>query len=223
MTHDAVVAHLARDCATLGLNLPPERLGLLAEYLAQMQRWNRTYNLTAIKNPEQMRVQHIVDSLAVVAPLAQRLATVAHDVRIMDVGSGGGLPGVVLAVARPDWQVCCVDAVEKKTAFVRQMAGTLKLDNLSAQHARVETLPPAGCDIVVSRAFASLDDFATLAGRHLREDGTLAAMKGRVPDDEISVIQQHGQWRVASIAPLAVPGLDAQRCLVWLQRAPAAL
>lgn len=139
-------------------------------------------------------------------------------VKLFDVGSGGGLPGVVLAIMRAHWDVTCVDAVEKKTAFVRQMAGALGLPNLQAAHTRIEQLEPAQCDVVISRAFASLQDFAKLAGRHVREGGTLVAMKGKVPDDEIQALQQHGHWTVERIEPLVVPALDAQRCLIWMRR-----
>ena len=215
---------LANDASQIGVTLDSAQIDKLIEYLAQMLRWNRTYNLTAIREPEAMRVQHLVDSLAVVPLLAQRIALDGDAVgaqqaaRIMDVGSGGGLPGVVLAIAQPGWQVCCVDAVEKKTAFVRQMAGVLQLPNLSAQHTRVERLPPAQCDIVVSRAFASVADFAALAGRHVRPDGTLAAMKGREPSQELSQLHAAGEWRLDVIHTLQVPGLDAQRCMAFLVR-----
>lgn len=217
---------LARDAGALGLGLTPVQVEALVEYLAQMLRWNRTYNLTAIRDPEAMRVQHLVDSLSVIPALAQRIRDdspgKANDVgpaqaaSIMDVGSGGGLPGVVLAIAQPGWQIHCVDAVEKKTAFVRQMAGVLRLPNLSASHARVETLEPAQCDVVISRAFASIDDFAALAGRHVRVGGTLAAMKGRQPDEEIAAVLASGNWRLDTVQPLQVPGLDAQRCIAFL-------
>ena len=217
---------LARDAGALGLDLTPVQIEALVEYLAQMLRWNRTYNLTAIRDPEAMRVQHLVDSLSVIPALAQRIRDDSPDkandagpvqtASIMDVGSGGGLPGVVLAIAQPGWQIHCVDAVEKKTAFVRQMAGVLRLPNLSASHARVETLEPAQCDVVISRAFASIDDFAALAGRHVRVGGTLAAMKGRQPDEEIAAVLASGNWRLDAVQPLQVPGLDAQRCIAFL-------
>jgi len=209
-----------RAAATeLGLTLGDAQREQLREFLAQMQRWNRTYNLTALRDPGQMLVQHVFDSLAVVAPLAQELDGIAAP-RLLDVGSGGGVPGVVLAIVRPDWQVVCVDAVEKKTAFVRQMAAVLRLANLTAQHARVEALPPQHCNAVISRAFASLTDFAALAGRHASEAAPLVAMKGQRPDEEIRVLaaDANNDWRVAEIQTLSVPELDAQRCMVWLRR-----
>ncbi|HYG41742.1 MAG TPA: 16S rRNA (guanine(527)-N(7))-methyltransferase RsmG [Bordetella sp.] len=206
----------------MALQVDAAQAGKLLAYLAQMQRWNRTYNLTAIRDPRQMLAQHLVDSLSVVNPLSRVIASDAP-ATVYDIGSGGGLPGVVLAVMRPTWQVTCVDAVEKKMAFVRQMSGVLSLPNLRALHARVEDLPPAGCDVVISRAFASLNDFASLAGRHVRNDGTLVAMKGKVPEDEIQALHQQGEWHVENIQALQVPTLDAQRCLIWMRRSQGTL
>jgi len=213
-------SRLADAARALGIALLPQQSQALLAYVAQMQRWNRTYNLTAIRDPEQMLVQHVFDSLSIVKPLRQALAgdNVPAGATIVDVGSGGGLPGVVLAVMEPAWQVHCVDAVEKKTAFVRQMAGALRLSNLHAVHARVETLAPFNAQVVVSRAFASLKDFASLAGVHVAPDGWLLAMKGREPDDEILALESHTPWRVARIDRLDVPELDAQRCVVWMSR-----
>jgi 16S rRNA (guanine527-N7)-methyltransferase len=187
--------------------------------MAQLQRWNKTYNLTALRDPEQMLVQHLFDSLAALPPLANILyKNTVFDAKIVDVGSGAGLPGVVLAALKPAWHVSCVDAVEKKTAFVRQMSGVLALPNLKAVHARVETLAPLDADVVVSRAFASLADFATLAGAHVGARGHLVAMKGREPTEEIETLHQQTPWRVDHIQPLVVPELNAQRCLVWMSR-----
>jgi len=209
-------AQLEADCAALRLPLDHPRIDLLLNYLAQMLHWNRTYNLTAIRAPEQMLLHHITDSLSVVPELAQRLA--GQPARILDVGSGGGLPGVVLAICYPEWQVRCVDAVEKKTAFIKHVSGMLRLDNLDAVHARVEELEPAECDIVISRAFASLQDFAALAGRHVKAAGWLAAMKGHPPEDEMQSLKDQGMWRVEGVTTLYVPRLSARRCLVWMDR-----
>ncbi|GAB1576897.1 16S rRNA (guanine(527)-N(7))-methyltransferase RsmG [Bordetella petrii] len=218
---DGLASRLARACDQLALPIAAAQADQLLAYLAQMQRWNRTYNLTAIRDPGQMLVQHLFDSLSIVNPLAGALDTAQAS--LYDIGSGGGLPGVVLAIMQAGWQVTCVDAVEKKTAFVRQMSGVLGLPNLQAVHARVEDLPPAGRDIVVSRAFASLNDFASLAGRHVGNDGTLVAMKGKVPEDEIDVLHRQGEWRVEDIQALHVPELDAQRCLIWMRRSQGTL
>jgi 16S rRNA (guanine527-N7)-methyltransferase len=211
-------ARLRRACEALSLAVTDDQAGKLLAYLTLLQRWNRTYNLTAIRDFGQMLVQHLFDSLAVVNPLD---AAMPAGGRLYDIGAGAGLPGVILAVMRPDWDITCIDAVEKKTAFIRQAAAALKLRNLVAEHARVEQLPPGSCNVVTSRAFASLDDFARLAGQHVAPDGTLVALKGKVPDDEIAQLHAAGDWQVARIDPIEVPELDAQRCLVWMRRAGA--
>lgn len=218
-----MAGRLSHALGQLGLQADAAAAAKLLDYLAQMQRWNRTYNLTAIRDPQQMLVQHLFDSLAAVGPFSEALGAPGTPAKIYDVGSGGGLPGVVLAVMRPEWSVTCIDAVEKKTAFVRQMSGALALPNLQARHARIETLEPAGCNIVTSRAFASLEDFALLAGRHVGNDGTLVAMKGKVPDDEIQALHARGEWQVDHIQPLQVPELQAERCLIWMRRSQGTL
>ncbi|ROT43852.1 16S rRNA (guanine(527)-N(7))-methyltransferase RsmG [Pusillimonas sp. NJUB218] len=187
----------------------------------QLQKWNRTYNLTAIREPEQMLVQHVFDSLAIIPALKKYLDTISpgSETRpIVDVGSGAGLPGVVIAILLPERQVHCIDAVEKKMAFVRQISGVLKLTNLHAHHARVESLPAFNAQVVVSRAFASLNDFAKWSGQHVAASGVLLAMKGREPREEINALHEQTEWRVSAIEPLHVPALDAQRCLVWMSR-----
>lgn len=215
LTQGADKARLEQACAALGLAFTEEQLRKLLSYLQLLQRWNRTYNLTAIRDPGQMLVQHIFDSLAVVRPLDEQMPAGG---RLYDIGAGAGLPGVILAIMRPDWQITCIDAVEKKTAFIRQVSGALSLPNLAALHSRVEQLPPASCNVVTSRAFAALDDFANLAGQHVAPGGTLLALKGKVPDDEIARLHAAGDWRVVRIDPVSVPELDAQRCLIWMRR-----
>lgn len=217
--HD-FMQRLGAAAKSLNIDIDQEKSSALLEYIFQLLRWNRTYNLTALRDPEQMLVQHLFDSLAVVGPLALLLDknTVSTRPSVVDVGSGAGLPGVVLAIMRPLWTIHCVDAVEKKTAFVRQVASVLKLPNLHAIHARVETLPSFDADVVISRAFASLRDFATLAGPHVAPGGQLLAMKGREPSDEIDTLEQLTDWRSHHIETLNVPELNAQRCLVWLNR-----
>lgn len=185
----------------------------LLEYLALLQRWNRVYNLSAVRDPAAMRVQHVADSLAVVPPLRRQLGE--RPARLLDVGSGAGLPGVVLAVAMPELEVTCVDAVGKKVAFVREVAGALGLGNVHAVHARVEQLREGGYDIITSRAFASLADFLSLT-HHLGGAGTLwLAMKGKIPGDEIAALP--ADYSVFHVEQLAVPGLAADRCLVWIR------
>jgi 16S rRNA (guanine527-N7)-methyltransferase len=210
---------LARALNVLRLSATPTQQATLLRYLSELLRWNKTYNLTAIRDLDQALVHHIFDSLSLVNPVRQVLASHPTEVSgIVDVGSGGGLPGVILAIMLPSAQVTCVDAVEKKSMFVRQMANVLALPNLTAQHARIETLEPLQSVIVTSRAFASLEDFAQLAGRHVREGGVLLAMKGRPPTEEINALQALTSWSAHTVQPLIVPELESQRCLVWMQR-----
>ncbi len=203
---------IAAACATLGLAPTPTQGEQLLAFLDLLQRWNATYNLTAVREPEAMLTQHLADCLAIVGPLRARCSRG----RVLDVGSGGGLPGVVLAVMAPELDVTCVDAVGKKAAFVRQAAGALKLPNLHAVHARVETLQTPPFDLITSRAFASLADFTRLT-RYLLAPGSglWLAMKGRRPDDEIAALP--AAVEMFHVEPLAVPGLDAERCLVWMR------
>lgn len=193
----------------------------LLDYLALIGRWNRVYNLTAVRDPGEMLTQHLLDSVAAVPPMARALGERAETLgpqaaeRVLDVGSGAGLPGVVVAILRPAWSVHCVDAVAKKASFIRQVATELRLAGLHAHHSRVEDLamPPFG--LVTSRAFASLEDFVALTRSHLAPGGVWMAMKGRVPDDELAALPDGVD--LLSVEALKVPGLDAQRCLVWLQ------
>jgi 16S rRNA (guanine527-N7)-methyltransferase len=157
----------------------------LEAYLDLLARWNAAYNLTALRDPAQMRTHHLADCLAVVEPLRRQLGG-ATTARILDVGSGGGLPGVVLAIAEPAWDVTCVDAVGKKAAFVRQVASELGVPNLRAEHGRIEAMKGVSFDVITSRAFASLADFAGLTRHLLRPvGGVWMAMKGKPPQDEI--------------------------------------
>ena len=211
MSPTAVREAIEGLCAQCGLEATATQLQALADYLALLQRWNATYNLTAVRDPEAMLTQHLADCLAVVPPLQRHAAKG----RLLDVGSGGGLPGVVVATLMPGWQVTCVDAVGKKMAFVRQVAGALPLPNLKAEHARIEQLKQPPFDLITSRAFASLADFTRLTRPHLAPGGVWMAMKGRVPDDELAVLPPDVQ--VFHVEQLSVPGLEAQRCLVWMR------
>lgn len=203
----------------LGLDLNVEQINTLLLYLQQLGRWNKTYNLTALRDPELMLIQHIFDSLAVV-PAVQTIAknTKPEEFKIVDVGSGGGLPGVVLAVAGFTWNVHCVDAVEKKMAFVRQMSAVLKLKNLHAHHIRIEQAESFEADLIISRAFASLVDFVNLTEKHLASTGKIVAMKAKHPTEEIATLEAETDWRVSSIEELIVPELSAERCLVYLEK-----
>ena len=204
---------LRAGMAALGLLVDGAAIAGLLAYLDLLSKWNRHYNLSAVRDPQQMLYLHLLDCLAVLPALDRRLP--AAGARILDVGSGGGLPGAVLALLRPGWQVCCVDAVAKKATFIRQVAGELGLKNLRAEHARVESLALPPFDLVVCRAFASLADFCTLTRRQLAPGGCWLAMKGRAPDEEIAALPEDVQ--VFHVEQLQVPGLDAQRCLVWMQ------
>jgi len=203
-----------QDAAALGLALPDAALTRLVDYLALLRKWNAAYNLTSVREAAQMRVQHLADCLAVIAPL-RRQAGEGRALRLLDVGSGGGLPGVVLAVVEPVWDVSCVDAVGKKAAFIRQVAGELALPNLHALHARVEALACPPFAVVTSRAFASLVDFVRLTRPLLAPDGVWMAMKGRRPEDELAVLPTGID--VFHVEPLSVPGLAAERCLIWMR------
>jgi 16S rRNA (guanine527-N7)-methyltransferase len=180
-------------------------------YIDLLQKWNRVYNLTAVKDPEHMLTQHVLDCLAVVRPLKENVPLAKN---LLDVGAGGGLPSVVLAIACPDLTVLAVDAVAKKTAFIQTTAHTLGLANLQAQHTRVELLTQT-FDVVSARAYASLTDFVLSSRACLASGGWWMAMKGVVPTEEI--IHLPRDIEVVQTQRLSVPGLDAQRCLVWMQ------
>ncbi len=190
----------------------------LLAYLDLLQRWNATYNLTAVRDPERMLTQHVADCMAVVSPLRRHFGS-APSRRLLDVGSGGGLPGVVIAILNPEIDVTCVDTVGKKAAFLQQVAASLPLRNLHSQHARVEQMKTAPFDVVTSRAFASLADFVDLTGQHLAMGGVWLAMKGKDPADELAALPIGID--VFHVEQLDVPGLDAERCLVWMRSKPS--
>lgn len=208
---EVLAERLAQGAAALQVPLDARAPGQLLDYLALLQKWNAVYNLTAIRDPAEMLVAHVLDSLAIL-PLLLRLG-VRH---ILDVGSGAGLPGIPLAIAKPDWRVDLVDAVQKKVAFQTQVKAQLQLANLHCHHGRIEVLTlPEKPDCIVSRAFASLADMAAGAGHLLAAGGVMVAMKGQRPDVEIAALPS--AWAVREIADLAVPGLAAERCAVVLQ------
>lgn len=200
----------------LGLVLEIKQQEQLLAYMELLKRWNKTYNLTALKTDEQILVQHILDSLSVVLPLQECFLT-QKSIKVLDVGSGGGLPGVVLAIMNPTWSVTCIDAVDKKTSFIVLVAGMLGLRNLFAKHTRIEKFKTEPVDLVISRAFASLKDFANLAGQHVAPTGHLIAMKGHYLDDEVQELEKDSSWRVERYQSIQVPQLDAERCLIYLK------
>ena len=201
--------------SALGEPVSSEHAQALGAYLNLLARWNTTHNLTAIRDPAQMLTHHLADCLAVLPPLLRHLASHPGQ-RLLDVGSGGGLPGVIIAIMAPQLDVTCVDSVGKKAAFIRHVAGELSLPNLHAEHTRVEDLRPTEpFDLITSRAFATLADFVAASRQIIAPGGAWMAMKGRAPDDEVAALPTDVE--VFHVKPLRVPSLDAQRCLVWMR------
>lgn len=204
----------------LGLALSEHQHKQLIDYLSMIAKWNKVYNLTAIRDEGEMLTHHILDSLAVVPPLQKhRAGLAAATLRVLDVGAGAGLPGVVIAICCPSAQVICVDAVGKKAAFIQQVAVALGLKNLRGLHARVEEMKPAdvqqGFDVITSRAFASLQDFTTLTASHLAATGVWMAMKAKTA--ELESAQLPKAVEVFHVEPLNVPDLNEERCLIWMR------
>jgi len=203
---------LKSGAAELGLGLSDAQFEQLLGYLALIQKWNKVYNLTAVRDPQEMLTHHLLDSLTAVTPLTRH--TQGQPTKVLDVGSGGGLPGMVLAICRPELDVSCVDTVGKKAAFIQQVAAILKLPNLHGIHARVETLS-GPFDVICCRAFASLPDFVSWSRGALAQQGVWMAMKGKHPQAEIDGLP--ADVNVFHVEPLTVPGLDAERCMVWVR------
>ncbi len=211
---------LLRVAKALALEISPAQIDMLLQYLALLQRWNSTYNLTSVRDPAQMLTLHLADCLAMLKPLRRHLGG-RSNARVLDVGSGAGLPGVLIAALNPGWAVTCVDTVGKKAAFVQQVATELALRNLQSVHARVEKLDAPAFDIITARAFASLSDLVKLTHQHLAPGGVWLAMKGKMPvlrDGELA--QLPDDIDVFHVEPLTVPGLEAERCLVWMKPRP---
>ena len=235
----ATAAHritLVSAASTLGLDLADAQIDLLLAYMDWLHKWNKVYNLTALRHPDEMLSHHLIDSLTAVGPLQRHIASQRQQgalpqtgpVHVLDVGSGGGLPGVVLAICLPDdVRVTCVDTVNKKAAFIQQVAVALRLPNLKGLHARVETVQ-GGFDVVTSRAFASLIDFTAWSRKALQPGAVWMAMKGKHPTEELAALaarsasQAEAGVDVFHVEPLHVPGLDAERCMVWMRPAVAA-
>ncbi len=205
-------ADLAAGIAALGIALSDAQRAKLAAYLALLAKWNKTYNLTAIREPARMVTHHLLDALAVVPHLPANAG-----LRILDVGSGGGVPGIPLAIARPDAHVAMIDSNHKKAAFLMQAAIELGLPNVESHAVRVEDYAPtAPFDVVISRAFSDLAAFAAVAAPHVAQHGRMFAMKGVHPDEELASLPQ--EFVVLAAPALEVPGLDASRHLVIMQR-----
>ncbi len=206
----ALRSMLEQGVAELQLNLDVDQINRLMAYLALLIKWNGVYNLTSVRNPLDMIRQHLLDSLA--AAFAFRSAT-----NVLDVGSGGGLPGVVLAIAFPQLKVSMIDTVNKKTAFLTQVKAELALANVTVYTGRVEQLQVAEpFDVITSRAFSELANFVNWAGHLLKSDGQMIALKGQLPEHEIATLPPG--WQVQKQQAIVVPGLPAQRHLLWIGR-----
>jgi 16S rRNA (guanine527-N7)-methyltransferase len=206
---------LTAGAAELGIDLSARQLERFMVYLDLLAQWGASFNLTAVRDPLQMVTVHLLDSLSIL-PLIAALAPK----RLIDIGSGAGLPGIPLALMLPELEVALLDSVQKKTAFQIQAKGALKLSNCHPINGRMQALTFAKpYDLAVCRAFASVADAALLAERALCADGTLIAMKGHVPKEELDALAP--AWRLSAVTPLVVPGLDARRCAVVLRRARA--
>ena len=212
----------------LGLDLSAHQQKQLLDYLAMIAKWNKVYNLTAIRDADEMLTHHLLDSLAVILPLKKHLdglgdalqANTRKGYRLLDVGAGAGLPGVVVAICCPEVSVACVDTVGKKAAFIQQVALALALPNLRGIHARVEQMLPAdvlgGFDVITSRAFATLSDFVGLTTKLLVPDaGVWMAMKAKTADSESADLPKG--IAVFHVEQLQVPDLNEERCLVWMR------
>ena len=216
MTDLDLRSRLAAAAQTLALGLNDQQLDQLIAYLQLLSKWNKVYNLTAVRDPEAMLTQHLVDSLSLIPPLRRHAA--GQPLRLMDVGSGGGLPGVVIAICDSSIDVTCVDTVGKKAFFIAQVAAEIGLSNLHAEHSRVEQLKTAPFDVITSRAFASLADFTEWTRMHLKPGAVWAAMKGQQPTEELAELRERApDLSVFHVEQLTVPGLDAQRCLLWIR------
>ncbi|KIQ28412.1 16S rRNA methyltransferase [Variovorax paradoxus] len=210
----APIDTLREGAAALGVALSGRQAEQLLAYGTLMLKWNKVYNLTAVRDPAGVMTHHLLDSLAVIAPLQRQYPEKG---KLLDVGSGAGLPGVIIAIMRPDIDVSCLDAVAKKAAFVQQVAAELELPNLRGLHARVELLE-GSYNVVSSRAFASLPDFFNGSKQLLAPDGVWLAMKGKNPSDELAGLPP--EVAVFHVEQLVVPGLDAERCIVWARKDP---
>jgi 16S rRNA (guanine527-N7)-methyltransferase len=208
---NALMQVLAEGIAEMGLNVSPAQQEQLMDYLALMFKWNSVYNLTSLRDPMQMVTHHLLDSLAAVPAFAAAR-------NVLDVGSGGGLPGIVLAIVRPDMKVSMIDTVHKKTAFLTQVKAELGLANVTVYTARVEQLQVSDkFDVITSRAFADLSDFVNWSSHLLAEQGRYIALKGVAPQEEQQRLPE--AWRVSGVEPLQVPKLGAERHLVFIHKA----
>ncbi|SEO29230.1 16S rRNA m(7)G-527 methyltransferase [Duganella sp. CF517] len=200
---------LKQGIKDLKLDLAEDQVEKLLDYLALLNKWNSVYNLTSVRDPMQMVTLHLLDSLAAVSAFADAK-------NVLDVGAGGGLPGMVLAISRPDMKVSMIDTVHKKTAFLNQVKAELGLSNVTVYTKRVEQLEvKTKFDVITSRAFADLSDFVNWSGHLLQEGGRFIALKGTAPEEERERLPE--PWKVQKLEPLTVPGLEAERHLVFIE------
>lgn len=206
----ALAEVLKKGVAELALELSAARQEQLLDYLALLNKWNGVYNLTSVRDPMQMMTLHLLDSLAAVPAFAGAQ-------NVLDVGAGGGLPGVVLAISKPDMKLSMIDTVHKKTAFLTQVKAELGLANVTVYTKKVQELEvKQPFDVITSRAFADLSDFVNWSGHLLAEGGRFIALKGTAPQDERERLPE--PWKVERLQALKVPGLDAERHLVFISR-----
>jgi 16S rRNA (guanine527-N7)-methyltransferase len=210
----AIDQSLESAAASLGLSISNEQADRLALYCGLLQRWNAVYNLTSLKDVDQIFTRHLLDCLAVVTPLRRKLGPI-DPVRLLDAGSGAGLPGLVIAIMEPRIGVVCIDSVGKKVAFLQQAVVELGLRNISPQHARVEQYDGRDFDVVTSRAFASLSDFVRLTQSALAPSGVWMAMKAKTPVGEISAVSE--LVSVFHVEQIQIPRFPADRCIVWMR------
>ena len=214
-----IVQGLSLGIESLRLNVAEPQQRQLLSYMALIQKWNKVYNLTALRQAQEILTHHLLDSLSAVSPLLRHIAKTKGDanagIELLDVGSGGGLPGVVIAICCPNIRVTCVDTVSKKAAFVQQVAASLRLSNLRGVHARVESLT-GPYDLICSRAFASLPDFVSWSAAALSDGGVWMAMKGKLPEAEMAALPSFAE--VFHVEQLQVPGLEVDRCMVWMKK-----
>ena len=206
---------LEAGAAQLGLALTDAQITALLEFAALLLRWNRVHNLTAIRSADELLTHHLLDALSLVRPLRDPLGDAAGDaVEVLDVGSGGGLPGIPLAIVCPHWRITLVDAVQKKAAFLTQAALELKLANVTVHHARVEQLR-GSYRVITSRAFAALADFVGWTRHLLATDGFWLAMKARIDPAELQALPE--DLSCSAVLPIDVPGLGEQRHLIRIE------
>ena len=211
---DEFSALLNEGAAKLTISLSTRQIDKLLDYLALLVKWNSVYNLTSVRDPQQMVIQHLLDAMSALFAFKEAK-------KVLDVGTGGGLPGIVIAIwameAEPEMQVHLIDTVKKKTAFLTQVKAELGLEQVTVHSGHVEKLVSENTfDVITSRAFAELIDFVKLSGHLLEQDGSMIALKGKMPEEEIQRLPL--AWRVEKIESLTVPGMQAERHLVWIKK-----